>query len=59
MIGMTDKEFIICVKKIIFDECRDEQETVEDGFNIGVIDNEDLLENLESLISYYKDKSHD
>lgn len=56
---MTDKEFVVCVKKIIFDECRDEQETVEDGFNIGVMDNEDLLDNLENLISYYKDKSDD
>ncbi len=56
---MTDKEFIICVKKIVFDECRDEQETVEDGFKIGVMDNEDLLENIESIISYYKEKHNE
>ncbi len=51
---MTDKEFIVCIKKIVFDESRDEQETADDGFNIGVMDNEDLLENVESIISYYK-----
>lgn len=56
MIGMTDKEFVACIKQLVFDESRDEQETPEDGFKMGIMCNEDLLDEVSNLILYYKEK---
>jgi hypothetical protein len=51
---MTDEELKIGLKVLVFDDSRDEQETPEDGFRIGLLSNEDLYHEVENLINYYK-----
>lgn len=54
---MSDNELKVCLKSIVFDMARDEQESPEDGFRIGTLSNEELYSEVLSLITYYKDKS--
>ena len=59
MIGMTDKEFVVCIKQLVFDESIDEQATPEDGFKIGIMSNEDLFDEVSNLILYYKEQANE
>lgn len=51
---MNDEELKDALKEIIFDESRDEQKTPEDGFAIGKLSNQDILNNIQSIIEYHK-----
>ena len=53
---MTNRELKLCLKNLIFSESLDEQETPQDGFNIGTLSNEGIFDGIVSLIDYYKTK---
>ena len=53
---MTDEEFKKKLKTLVFDEFRDEQESPEDGLKIGLLSNNDLYDEIESMMMYYKNK---
>ena len=53
---MTNEELKIKLKQLIFDESRDEQEFPEDGLRIGLLDNTELFNEVESLLNYYKNR---
>jgi hypothetical protein len=56
---MSDNELKKELKILIFDESKDEQEASEDGFRIGILSNEEILQEVVSLIEYYKQKDDD
>lgn len=56
---MSDNELKKELKILIFDESKDQQETSENGFRIGILSNEEILQEVVSLIEYYKEKNNE
>ncbi len=53
---MTNEELKIELKKLIFNESRDEQESIEDGLRIGLLSNKEIYNEIENLMQYYKNR---
>ena len=51
---MTNEELKTELKKLIFEETRDEQKSVEDGLEVGLLSNQGIYDKIENLMEYYK-----
>ncbi len=51
---MTNKELKLQLKSLILSETLDEQKSIQDGFRIGTLSNEEIYNLIENLIHYYK-----
>ena len=53
---MTNEELIKELKILIYEETEDEVDNIREAFNLGIMDNMKLYEELSELIEYYKNK---
>lgn len=51
---MSDSELKTSLKQLVFDNSRDEHESPEDGLKIGLLNNQQLFNEVQSLMEYFK-----
>ena len=53
---MSDKDLIKKLKLLVFDETQDEHDLPSDGLKIGLLENNELYNEIVSIMEYYKNR---